>query len=106
MEEKTIFPHPEQFSGYCQVIAAKKTPYLFSFKRRTGKNRTKPAKGRQGINHCPEVKNRPCSGYIRKRNRLYHSIYMSLPIGSGLEQLQNRIYIQAWSSQNPGLESS
>jgi hypothetical protein len=26
MEEKTIFPHLEQFSGYCQVIAAKKHP--------------------------------------------------------------------------------
>jgi hypothetical protein len=49
MEAKAIFPHPDQFSGYCQVTAAQKTPYLLSFKRRTGQNRPKPEKGRTDL---------------------------------------------------------
>jgi len=65
MEAKTIFSHPDQFSGYFQVTATQKTPCLFNFKRRTGQNRPKPAKGRYGINHYPEGQNRPCSGYFK-----------------------------------------
>jgi hypothetical protein len=52
MEAKTIFPHPDQFSGYCQVTAAQKKHPIYSALRgeqdKTDRNRQR---GNEDINH-------------------------------------------------------